>query len=162
MSASASTSAYASAPALPADCWLQVALLRSGVVYRISDDGRLLVTVPGQDQQEQQPLSKWEPGLQRISAQGHARLRQAIADVSFFELPLEVPGVPVSGALVNNQQASPQPVVFTVRAEPAGSDGLAVRSVEVVGDPASPHSLGPLAALWTALDLEALGGWLGE
>ena len=75
------------APALPEDVFVQLAIPETGELYRIAEDGRFLVTNPGGDEQQQRPISRYEPGRETVSDRGLERLREALEKARFFSLP---------------------------------------------------------------------------
>ena len=141
-------------PPLPDGIYLQFANQSTGWVYRVAEDGRFLVTPKGGSQAQQRPMSKLDPGPV-LSEQGMLRLRAAVESSGFFTLEDRVGGgdpVPAHA----ESEAVAQELAFTVH----GADGP--KTVTVRGALAVAASLGPLEPLFTALDLEALGGWSDE
>jgi hypothetical protein len=130
-------------PPVPGDVVLQLYVPASGELYRVTGDGRFLVTPPGGEEEQRPPRSRAERGRQTLSEQGLARLRDAL-DAAGFLLPNS--GRPVE----------PRPVLISARR------GETVKTVEGHGDFAAPCTLGPLEPVYRALDVEALGDWMKE
>jgi hypothetical protein len=133
---------------------VEVAFPDSGIVYRVGEDGRYFV---GGEQRP--PVSESEPGAQQLSPEALARLRAALEDDGFFDLPDQVPAADTAGILLPSGRGRPsvRPVVISARA----ADGR-VRSVAGEGDPRAAWSFGRLAHVYETLDREALGGWMNE
>ena len=148
------------APTIPDDVVVQLYMPSVGAVYRVAEDGRFLVTLPGHEEQQQSPRSKAEPGIQTLTTRGLGRLREALDESGFFSLPDQVAAndcVPEGAVLPNSGRAVRlQPIVFSAR------DGENVKTVEGEGDLAAPCTLGRLEPVYRALDLEALGDWMKE
>jgi hypothetical protein len=133
---------------------LQFTNRSTGWVYRVADDGRFLVTPKDGAQTQQRPMSKLDPG-EAVSEQGMVRLRSAVEASGFFRLEEHVDGS-IAIATGDETEAVAQHLSFTVR----GADGP--KTVTGRGALALPATLGPLEPLFTAVDLEALGGWADE
>jgi hypothetical protein len=147
-------------PSVPGDVVLQLYVPDSGELYRVTGDGRFLVTPPGGEEEQRPPRSRAERGRQTLSEAGLARLREALDAAGFFALPDSVPAadcVPAGHLLPNSgRPVDPRPVVFSAR------HGGTVKRVEGHGDFAAPCTLGPLEPVYRALDVEALGDWMKE
>jgi hypothetical protein len=152
--------ALTAAPAVPDGVVVQLYLPGTGELYRVTEDGRFLVTPPGGEEEQRPPLSRAERGRQTLSDAGIGRLRAALDEAGFFALPERIGAndcVPAGTVLRNSGRAvQPQPVVFSAR---RGGD---VKSVEGLGDFGAPCTLGALEPVYRALDLEALGDWMKE
>jgi hypothetical protein len=150
----------AAAPAVPDDVVVQLFVPDSGELYRITGDGRFLVTAPGGEEEQRPPLSRAERGRQTVSERGLERLRDALDGAGFFALPDRIDVndcVPPGTVLRNSGRAvEPRPVVFSARR------GGEVKSVEGCGDFGAPCTLGALEPVYRALDAEALGDWMKE
>jgi hypothetical protein len=147
-------------PTVPDDVVLQLFVPASGELYRVTGDGRFLVTPPGGEEEQRAPRSKLERGRQTLSEAGLGRLREALERAGFFALPDRVPGadcVPAGQVLPNSgRPVEPRPLVISAR-----RDGE-LKTVEGSGDFAAPCTLGPLEPVYRALDAEALGDWMKE
>lgn len=141
-----------SAPALPDGVLLQLYVPDTGELYRVAEDGRFTV-----GETPEQPRSKFEPGRQTVSAQGLARLREALERAGFFALPSRIEtGDCVSDDVVirnSGRKVLRRAVMFSAR------DGGREATVEGRGDFAAPCTLAELEPVYRALDLEALGDW---
>jgi hypothetical protein len=143
-----------SEPELPDGFLLALRFPDTGVEYRIAEDGRYLV-----NGEPKPPVNESEPGAQVLSPEALARLRGALDDDGFFDLPAEVPGGDVAGVVLHAGGGAPalRPVVLSARA----ADG-SVHTVSGAGDPRAAFSFGRLAHVYETLDREALGGWMRE
>ena len=141
-------------PALADDLLLAISFPDSGVVYRIAQDGRYFV---GDEQKP--PVSEMEPGAQVLSEEALVRLRAALDEDGFFDMPEQVPPGDVEGVVLpgGGHEPRPRPVVIAAR----GPDGQ-MHTVAGAGDPRAPWTFGRLAHVWETVDREALGGWLNE
>jgi hypothetical protein len=147
-------------PPVPADVVVQLYVPGSGELYRVTDDGRFLVTPPGGEEEQRPPRSRIERGRQTLSTEGIERLRAALDHAGFFGLPERIgvnDCVPAGTVLPNSgRPVEPRPVVFAAR------HGDTVKTVEGVGDFGAPCTLGALEPVYRALDVEALGDWMKE
>lgn len=113
--------------------------------YQIDYEGRLLVRDRYGVEREQVPMSYWEHGSQRVSAQGMIRLREAYEAAGFFALASELTAA--------HDCEQPQRLRFGA----LGPDGW--HSVAITASLEEPTSLGPLQPVYVAFDREALGAW---
>ena len=147
-------------PALPADVLLQLYVPDTGELYRVATDGRFLVTPPGGQEAEKQPISKYDRGVQKVTPEGLERLRAALDEAGFFALPEQVKSgdcLPEGAVLPNSgRKVARQPVVFSAR------EDATEHTVAGSGDFAAPCTLAQLEPVYRALDLDALGDWRNE
>ncbi len=144
-------------PPLPPGVFLQVFLRDTGMTWRVAEDGRWLVTRPGEPERQERPLSRLHPGADRLGTAALRRLRGALEAADFPRLPATLPPALAEGTVLSGGDGLHlHPVAFTARL--AGVE----HTVEIPADPAVPESLGVLAGVGRVLDEEALGGWLGE
>lgn len=145
---------------LPDGVLVQMWIPDTGELYRVAEDGRYLVTLPGAAEAQQQPRSRFEPGATVVSARGLDRLRAALGASGFFTLPARIAtGDCVSDDTVirnSGRKVLRRRVVISAR------DGHRVATVEGLGDLAAPCTLAELEPVYRALDLEALGDWQNE
>ena len=143
---------------LPEGGLLELALPELGVVHLILADGRYLVGHSGNPSSPTQPVSRYEPGADRLSPRALERIRGALAGVGFEALPPEVPGGPLpEGAVLPGDG-----VVEQLRVELTARVGDGEHVVAVQGHPGVPASLGPLEPLIRVLDEEVFGTWQQE
>lgn len=129
-----------------------------GETHAVLVDGTYVVTSVDGRRERRPVLSAEEPGSVVVTPRGRARLTAALDAAGFADLPDRLePDVPV-GVLSPRTHEPPTPQPIVVRAAHGGR----VRDVTVVGDPAFPETLGPLAGVIEALDEEAIGDWMNE
>lgn len=145
---------------IPADTLLMVRLPDRGHAYRLTQDGRYFVSVSGGPEREEPLVSRSHPGVERLPDGALHRIRGAIDDVGFFDLPRELdpnlPDDPGSVVLPSGEPLEPEPVHV------AAGDGTRVALVTIRGSLLAPGTLGPLEPLYRILDEEAIGGWMNE
>jgi hypothetical protein len=144
-------------PALPKGALFQFVHLDTGRVHQIDLDGTYRVGAAGA-LTVRAPLSRLEGGSQTVSKRGRARLLEVAREARFFELPSVLPRTMAEGIMLPGSAATARPtaMAFSLR------DGAQVHTVVVQGHLRYAPSFGPLAPLFTAVDEEAIGGWLGE
>ena len=141
------------------DALLELLLPATGEHYRITADGRYLVTVPGREDQESPPISRYEKGQPKLSPAALDRLRASLNEVRFFSLPARLPSAEVSDDVrIPNSGDMIRPTTVVFRAH----DGPRQAEVIIEADVRAPSTLGPLEPLYRTLDQEALGGWMNE
>jgi hypothetical protein len=147
-------------PPLPAGVLLQVFCRETGQLERFMDDGRWLVQEPGGELLQRAPRSYYEPDGELLSEDALRRVRQALDEVGFLELPTRVDS-PAAGRdlLLTGGQG---PVRLQVHAFSVMDAAGAPHTVEVEGDLRALESFGALQPLVHSLDREAWGRFLLE
>lgn len=144
----------ATPPALPPEAWLQVFDRQGRILHRLTNDGRYEVQRADSPAHTMAPLSRIEPGMERISPAARARIDAAIAAVAFFGQP-ETVEAGQSNLEVTGPAAFPRHLALSVR----NSRDHGVHTVFLVADMAVPSSFGPLEPLWKSLQDDVFGGW---
>lgn len=152
--------ALAQAPALPGAPLVAVCFLSGGDCHIIDQDGTYRLRGPDGALVIERPRGKGRPPpsaeAPRLSAPALARLRALIDAADAIPAAVPLVQLPPGARLPSGAIPRPQVSVWTLGAG-AGPRQLVAHVVPTVAE-----TYGPLAPLYTALDEEALGGWMNE
>jgi hypothetical protein len=130
----------------PPGILVELVQLRYPLRHRITDDGRYLVTPPGEAEHEEPVDLAWGRSADALAAETLERLRAALRAAGFFALPAELPTLATRGAPLGGGSLEREPLSLGARL-----DGRA-HAVTFQADLRVPRSAGVLepvlAVLW--------------